>query len=143
MKKASWILLALVGALTLLGSLASLTVAYRGGSDPLLPAGPTIEEVAAGRPEVHTALRARRATAAAYAAAYAALVLAVILGPYRRGDTWAWWALLTASVVLAVLVALRVPMLGTKAGVAAGLTQLAVVVVALLLDVRRLQAARA
>jgi hypothetical protein len=40
-------------------------------------------------------------------------------------------------------VALRVPMLGTKAGVAAGLTQLAVVVVALLLDVRRLQAARA
>ena len=140
MKTASWILLALVGTLTLLGSLASLTVAYRGGPDQLLPDGPTVDEVAAGRPEVATALRARRATAAAYAATYATLLLAVVLGPYRRGDTWAWWALLSASVVLAVLVALRAPMLGTQAGLPVGLVQLAVVVVALLLDVKRLRA---
>jgi hypothetical protein len=39
MKTASWVLLAIVGVLTLLGSIASLFTAYRSGApDPLTPA---------------------------------------------------------------------------------------------------------
>ena len=139
MKKASWVLLALVGVLTIFGGLASLTLAYSGRTDPLA-AGATVEGVSAGNPELATALRARRATAAAYAVAFGTLFLAVVLGPYRGGDRWSWWALLTASAVLAVLAVLRIPMLGTRRGTAAAALQLAVVVVALLLDVRRVRA---
>jgi hypothetical protein len=89
---------------------------------------------------VATAIRARRGTAAAFAAAYGVLFLAVVLGPYRRGDAWSWWALLASSVTLAILTAIRVPALGTRAGAGTGLVQLAVVVVALLLDVSRVRA---
>ncbi len=78
MKTASWILLALVGALTLLGSLGSIGPA-------------SLAELSAGRPDVATAVRARRATAAAYGAGFATLLLLIARGPYRRGDVWAWW----------------------------------------------------
>jgi hypothetical protein len=103
----------------------------------------TLEDVAAGRSEVATAIRARRGTAAAFAAAYAVLFLAVVLGPYRRGDAWSSWALLAAALTLGILVMARVPALGTRAGAGTGLSQLVVVIVALLLDVRRLRAAPA
>ena len=143
MKTASWVLLAVAGALILLGSFASLFTAYTGGaSDPITPRM-TLEAVAAGRPEVATAIRARRGTAAAFAAAYAVLFLSVVLGPYRRGDTWSWWALLAAALTLGILIMARVPLIGTRAGAGTGLIQLVVVVVALLLDVRRLQAPQA
>jgi hypothetical protein len=139
MKTASWILLAIVGVLVLLGSLVSLSIAYRtGAQDPIAPRV-TLDDVAAGRPEVATALRGRRATAAAFAAAYAVLFLSIVLGPYRRGDTWSWWTLLAGSLTLAVLTAARVPALGTRAGAGTGLVQLAVVVVALLLDLGRVR----
>ena len=139
MKKASWILLVLVGALTLLGSFASLYTAYAGGApDPLTPSI-MLDDVAAGRPEVATAIRARRGTAAAFAAAYAVLFLAVVLGPYRRGDAWSWWTLLAAALTLGIFIMARVPALGTRAGAGTGLVQLTVVIVALLLDVRRLR----
>ncbi len=141
MKTASWVLLAIVGALMLLGSFASLFTAYRSAAPDALTPSITLDDVAAGRPEVATAIRARRGTAAAFAAAYAVLFLSVVLGPYRRGDTWSWWALLTAALTLGILIAARVPALGTRAGAGTGLVQLAVVIVALLLDVRRLRAA--
>jgi len=115
MKTASWIILVVVGTLTLLGSLFSLAIAY--GSvveDKIGPA--TLTELAAGRPEVATAVRARRATAAAYGAGFAALFLAITLGPYRRGDVWAWWALLAGTLVVSVLILLRVPFLGINLG---------------------------
>ena len=143
MKTASWVLLVLVGALILLGSFASLYTAYRSGAPDRFTPRMSLEDVAAGRPEVATAIRARRGTAAAFGAAYAVLFLSVVLGPYRRGDTWSWWALLTAAVTLGVLIMARVPALGTRAGAGTGLVQLAVVVVALMLDVRRLRAAPA
>ena len=143
MKTASWILLAVVGALMLLGSFASLYTAYATGApDPLTPSI-MLDEVAAGRPEVATAIRARRGTAAAFAAAYAVLFLAVVLGPYRRGDAWSWWALLAAALTLGLLIMARVPALGTRAGAGTGLVQLVVVVAALLLDVRRVRPAPA
>jgi hypothetical protein len=143
MKTASWILLAVVGALMLLGSFASLYTAYSSGApDPLTPSI-SLEDATTGRPEVATAIRARRGTAAAFAAAYAVLFLSVVLGPYRRGDAWSWWALLAAAVTLGILIMARVPALGTRAGAGTGLVQLVVVIVALLLDVRRVRAARA
>jgi hypothetical protein len=139
MRKASWIVLAVAGALTLLASLGSLFTAYRPSAPDALIPGTTLDDVAAGRPEVASALRARRGTAASFAAAYAVLFLSIVLGPYRRGDTWSWWALLAGAVTLAMLVALRIPALGTNAGVGAAFTALGFVVLGLLLDVGRVR----
>jgi hypothetical protein len=137
MKTASWVLLALVGALTLLGGLASASFAYRSENDQL--GGAKLTELASGRPELATAIRGRRATAAAYAAAYAALLLAVVLGPYRRGDVWAWWAILASTLVLAAISLARAAFLATGLGAGAAGIELAVVAVALLLDAGRLR----
>ena len=121
MKKASWIILVVIGALTLLGSLFSVGVAYFSVlEDKIGPA--TLAELSAGRPEVATAVRARRATAAAYGAGFATLFLAITLGPYRRGDVWAWWALLAGTLVVSVLILLRVPFLGINLGAPAAVT---------------------
>ena len=143
MRKASWILLAIVGALTLVGGFASLFTAYRSGAPDALTPRISVDDLTAGRPEAATAIRARRSTAASFAAAYGVLFLFVVLGPYRRGDRWSWWALLAAALTLGILIAARVPFLGTRAGAGTGLVQLAVVVVALLLDVGRVRAPRA
>ncbi len=143
MKTASWVMLAIVGALMLLGSFASLYTAYSGSAPDALTPSITLDDAAAGRPEVATAIRGRRGTAAAFAAAYAVLFLAIVLGPYRRGDTWSWWTLLAGALTLGVLIMARVPALGTRAGSGTGLVQLVVVVVALLLDGRRVRTARA
>ena len=142
MKRASWILLAIVGALTLLGSIGSLFTAYRPSAPDALTPTTTIDDITAGRTDVATAIRARRGTAAAFAAAYSVLFLSIVLGPYRRGDTWSWWTLLAGAATLAVLTAARLPALGTSAGAATGLIPLGVVVVALLLDVGRVRAPR-
>ena len=143
MKTASWVILTIVGVLVLLGSIASLYTAYAPGTgarDQLGP-GASVHDVEAWRPEIATAIRARRGTAAAFAAAYGVLFLAFVLGPYRRGDAYAWWAILAGALTLGVLTAIRVPALGTRSGAGTGLVQLAVVVVALLLDVSRLRKA--
>lgn len=137
MKTVSWVMLAIVGALTMLASMASCYVAYRASDDQIGPV--RLSQVAGGQPELATALRARRGTAAAYAGAFAALFLAITLGPYRRGDTWAWWALLGGTAFLAVVILLRVPLLDTKAGAGAGLITLVVVGLALALDAGRLR----
>ena len=146
MKRASWIILTVVGALTLLGSLVSLGIAYGSVQDQIGPA--TLDELSLGRPEVAVALRARRATAAAYGAGFATLFLAITLGPYRRGDGWAWWALLAGTLVVSGLILLRVPLLGIQLGAAAAVTgagtalaslvQVAVAGLGLALDVGRL-----
>ena len=120
MKTASWIILGVVGTLTLLGSLASLGIAYGSVRDQIGPA--SLTELSVGRPEVATAVRARRATAAAYAAGFATLFLAITLGPYRRGDVWAWWALAAGTLVVSVLILLRVPFLGIRLGTPATVT---------------------
>jgi hypothetical protein len=136
MRIASWVLLALVGSLNLLGSLGSSWVAYQSGQDQFGKV--SLSELTAGRPEVATALRARRGTAAAWSAGFATLFLSIVLGPYRRGDVWAWWALLAGALVVSLLYLARIPFLGTTAGAAAGGTLIGTVIVGLLLDVRRL-----
>jgi len=95
------------------------------------------------------AVRARRATAAAYGAGFGILFLLVSVGPYRRGDVWAWWALLVGMSVVSVLILLRVPLLRVPsagsslvagAGTAVGsLIQLAIVGVGLALGAGRLR----
>ena len=138
MKKASWILLAvLAAAITLLG-LVSAARAYRTGDDYGI-GGLRVSKVAGGDSGVATALRGIRGTSAAYAAAYGVLFLAVVLGPYRRGEVWAWRALLAAGLTQFVLVLLRVPALGTQLGVAPAVTQVSFLVVGLLLGVGRLK----
>ena len=146
MKNASWIILTLTGGLTLLGSLVSLGIAYGSVQDQIGRA--TLAELSVGRPDVAIALRARRATAAAYGAGFATLFLAITLGPYRRGDVWAWWALFAGILVVSGLILLRVPLLGIQLGTAAAVTgagtalasiiQLAVAGLGLALGMRRL-----
>ena len=137
MKTTSWVILVIVGALMLLGSLASLGRAYISAEDQIGAA--SLAELSAGRPELAAAVRARRATAAAYAAGFATLFLAITLGPYRRGDVWAWWALLAGTLVVSLLILLRIPFLGTRLGAPAALIQLVVVGLGLALGAGRLK----
>ena len=138
MKKASWIVLAVLGAAILAISLVSAYHAYTVTDDYRV--GPLrVSEVAGGDAAVTTALRAIRGTSAAFGAAYGVLFLAIVLGPYRRGEVWAWNALLAAGLTLFVLIALRMPILGTQLGLGAGGTPLVILVIGLLLDVGRLR----
>lgn len=135
LRTVSWVLLVIVGGLILFGALVSVQTAYWG----MFPVGGvSIEKIAGGQTEVLLGLRGARGTAAAWAAAWAALFLFVVLGPYRRGDVTTWWGILASTLVLGVVVALRVPVLGIQAGTGTPLVLLVVVIVALLLDVKRL-----
>ncbi len=138
MKTASWILLVLVALLIALASVVSLFIAY--AADP--STDPLVAQLATDHPEAVAALRGRRGTAASFALAFSALFVAVVMGPYRRGEVWSWWALLLSTTLFAVSVLLRVPLLQTWLGSGAGAAVLAVVVVALLLDVKRLSQSR-
>jgi hypothetical protein len=138
-RKASWILLTVIAVLVLVGSTVSASLAYSARPYPIGPA--QLDEVAAGRAAVATALRGIRGTAAAFAAAYGALLLCVVLGPYRRGETWCWWAILIAAVVLFAVAAARQPLLGTTLGIATPSIHLGLVLLALVLDGGRLEAA--
>ena len=138
MKKISWIVLAVAGTAFILISLVSATHAYNTNDDYRI-GGVRVSNVAAGREAVATALRGIRGTSAAFATAYGVLFLAIVLTPYRRGDVWAWWALFAGSVTVLVIALLRAPFLSTTLGASAGVSQFALTIVGLLLDVRRLK----
>ena len=138
LKMLSWILLALVGGLTLFASLTSVGVAYFAEDDPMGNVMP-LSELAGDRDDVATMLRARRGTAAAYGAGYGLLFLIIALVPYRRGDVWAWWAILLGTIVTCGIILLRNPVLGTNLGLGAATIPLAVCGIALLLDVSRVR----
>ena len=135
LRTASVVLLVLVGALVLLGSVGSASLAYF-GDYPI--AGVSVREIAAGREALLTGLRGVRGTSAAWGAAWAVLFLASVLGPYRKGDIATWWGLLASTLTVGLVVGARVVFLGTSAGTGAPLVLLTVVVVALLLDVKRI-----
>jgi hypothetical protein len=138
MKKASWILLTILGSAITFFSLVSAVHAY--WTDDDYRVGPLrISEVAPGDLRVATALRGIRGTSAAFGAAYGVLFLAVVLGPYRRGEVWAWKALLLAGLTQSALVLLRIPFLGTQHGVSVAVTPIVLLVVGLLLDAGRLK----
>ena len=142
MKKASWILLTVLGVAITFFSLISAVHAYRTGDDYGI-GDSRVSKVAGGDAGVATALRGIRGTSAAFGAAYGVLFLTVVLGPYRRGDVWAWKALLIAGLTQFVLVLLRIPILGTQLGVSAATTPVVLLVLGLLLDVGRMRGAGA
>lgn len=123
---ASWIILLVVITAIALLSLQSLRIAYTGNQDNLTT-GFTLEHLRAAGDQIREhggedavkAFKGRRATAATWALAYGLLALIVVLGPYRRGERWAWWALLISLGVSQLLSILRAPMLDTTLGVGA------------------------
>ena len=136
MKKASWIVLLVVGVVILGLSLISTGVALRGD----WPIGPTtLVELEAAVPGTGVPLRGARGTAAAFGAAYGVLFLTIVLGPYRRGEAWAWWGLLGSSLVLAALILLRVPLIGTTLGMPSAIVPLGLVLLGLGLDLGRVR----
>jgi len=139
LRSVSWVLLALVGVLVLVGSLNSASIAYRGD---FRVGGAAVGEIAAGREGVLLGLRGARGTAAAWAAAWAVLFLALVVGPYRRGDVATWWGILASVLVLGAVAGARVVFTHVQTGTGEPLVLLVVVLVALLLDVRRLTGAR-
>ncbi|MGE0456103.1 MAG: hypothetical protein AB7O37_22865 [Vicinamibacteria bacterium] len=140
LRTASWILLTALGTFVLLVSLLSTYLAYRGN---YAVGGTAVGAVAAGREEVLLGLRGIRGTSGAFGAGYAVLFLSIVLGPYRRGETWAWWSLLAALILPCLLIVVRLPLLGAHLGVQAGLQQCGIGVAALLLDISRLRSAQA
>src|SRR5262245_31603212 len=90
---ASWVLLLVLAAAVAFLSITSTMNAFGGSPDALTP-GFTVEQLSAVNQEAATAMRGRRVTAATWALGYALLLGAVVLVPYRRGERWAWWALL-------------------------------------------------
>lgn len=135
---ASWVLLFVVLAAVALLSVQSLRIAYLGPQDNITTEY-TLEQVrATAGEEAVKALRGRRATAATWALGYALLGLAVVLGPYRRGERWAWWALLVSLGLSQLLSLARVPLLVTKLGGGAPSVLLAVTLLALLMGAPRL-----
>jgi len=135
LRTVSWVLLTIVGLLTLLASCVSAQLAYW-GTFPI--GGVEIAEIAGDNNDLLLGLRGARGTAAGWAAAWSTLFLVVVFGPYRRGDLTAWWGILASAIVLGVVVALRVPVLGIQAGAGAALVLLLWVILALLVDVKRL-----
>jgi hypothetical protein len=138
LRTVSWVLLAIVGVLVALLSLESANLAYRGD---FAIGGFAIGDVAGGREAVLLGLRGARGTAAAWCAAWAALFLVVVLGPYRRGDVATWWGILASTIVLGAVAGARVT-IGAQAGTEGPLILLVLVLIALLIDVKRLTAPR-
>lgn len=138
MRTVSWILLSVVSLLLLLGSVLSAGVAYLASPSNDIITGSTSLEDLTIEEDVATALRGRRGTAAAFCLAFTTLIAFIVLGPYRRGEVWSWWAILCSTLLLACLILLRLPTLGTSQGVSTGIAIFVVVLVALLLDVQRL-----
>jgi hypothetical protein len=135
MKKASWILLTLAAVSVIAVSLISAAHAYNTADDYGI-GGMRVSQVASGREAVRTGLRGIRGTSAAFAAAYGVLFLAIVLGPYRRGEAWAWWALLAGSATVLAIVLLRIPFLGTTLGSGAAVIPFTLTLLGLLLTVK-------
>jgi hypothetical protein len=135
---ASWVILSVVLAATALLAAQSLRIAYTGPQDNIAR-DYTLDQVrATGGEEAVKAVRGRRATAATWALGYALLGLIVVFGPYRRGERWAWWALLVSLGLSQLLSMLRAPFLATTHGAGAPGVILALALLALLAAVPRL-----
>jgi uncharacterized membrane protein YeiB len=134
---ASWVILFVVLTATAILAVQSLRIAYTGPQDNIAREY-TLEQVrATGGDDAVKAVRGRRATAATWALGYALLGLVVVLVPYRRGERWAWWALLVSLGLSQVLSLLRAPMIGTTQGIQTPSILLALTLLALLAGVPR------
>lgn len=132
--KIAWILLLVLGILIVLGGLGSLYVAYWGFGDA--PAGVQLSELAKVNPELPAALRGRRATAASLAVTCGILFAWMAATAFKKAERWAWYSLLSAVGIGAVLSLLRVAVVGTTAGIAGPGLILALLLVALAISYR-------
>ena len=130
----AWLMLLLMGVLLALGGLESLLIAYYGGGE-LIP-GMNSQELAAKNPDLPAALRGRRATAATLSITCGILVAWIASVPYRRGEKWAWWALLFSIGSGAALSIFRVQAINTRAGAGAAAIFLAWLLIALAISYR-------
>jgi hypothetical protein len=127
--KAAWIMLLVMAAVLVLGGLGSLATAYRTGNESI--AGFKSQDLARMNPELLSALRGRRATAASLSVMAGLLIAWIGTTAFRRGEKWAWWALLTSVGLGAALSLLRVMMLDLKLGAGNAAALLVWLVVAL------------
>ena len=135
---ASWVILLILSLFLTLGSAASMANAYFGETDQLSP-GVTLEQIrAAGGEEAVKAFRGRRATAATWALGAALLAIFVVVIPYRRGERWAWWALLAALGLSQFLSLARAVILGTTFGTGTPAIILAILLIGLLAGAPRM-----
>ncbi len=131
-----WALLLLLAAALTLLSINSTYIPLVSRPDGVT-SSVTIDDIGAKTsPEVATALRGRRVTAATWALAYGLILWGVLLFPYRRGERWAWWAVLLSVVASQLLSLARVPVLGTRQGAGASAALTGVALVGLLLGAR-------
>jgi len=135
---ASWVILLIVSGAIVLLSAESLWIAYTGGQDGLTSEYTLTQIGEQGGDHAVKAFRGRRATAATWALGYALLAIAVIWTPYRRGEKWAWWALLASLGLSQLLSLVRAIALGTTAGVSTPAVLLAFVLLGLLAGAQRL-----
>ena len=131
-----WALLLLLAAALTLLSINSTYIPLVARPDGVT-SSVTVDDIGAKTsPEVATALRGRRVTAATWALAYGLLLWGVLLVPYRRGERWAWWAVLLSVVVSQLLSLARIPMLDTQQGAAASAILIGITLVGLLLGAK-------
>ncbi|GEM_PF-636114 len=124
---ASWVILLALSAMLIFFSVNSLGVAYFGAADNLIAITEgeqmrvvgleKIKEIAGD--EGVKAFKARRATASTWAFGCAVLCAFIAFFPYRRGEKWAWWALLVALGLSQLLSLGRFVTLGTTSGAGA------------------------
>jgi hypothetical protein len=135
---ASWIILLVVSAAIVLLSAQSLRIAYTAQPDSLTREYTLNQIGEQGGDEAVKAFRGRRATAATWALGFGLLALAVTLGPYRRGERWAWWALLISFGVSQLLSLIRAIALATTVGAGTSGILLALVLLGLMAGVPRM-----
>jgi hypothetical protein len=135
---ASWVILLVLCAALVAASVASLSNALFSQQD-VLTHGVTLDQIrAAGGDEAVKAFKGRRVSAATWALACGLLAMWVVITPYRRGERWAWWALLISLGLAQLLSLARVPVLGTTSGAAAAGMVLAFLLLGLLAGVPRM-----
>lgn len=115
----SWVLFGALAVVTILLSLTSVLFAYANPDGDLIAGKFTPAEVANGDEELAAALSARRGTAAAFSLAYGILLLGATLRYRRKRCGLGWMA--GAGLANAVVILLRVPVLGIGWGVVTGL----------------------
>lgn len=129
---ASWVLLLVMSLGLVFISVLSLNVAFF-SQDTLVPGFTTDQLLTAGGEEVVKAFRGRRVTAATFTLGLGLLSAFVVFIPYRKGERWAWWALLTAILASQLLSLSRLVVLGTASGTTAAGILLAIFLLGLMM----------
>lgn len=129
-----WLLMLVIGLLITLGGLESMSIAYRATQDRI--AGVSLADLAKLSPDLPNAIRGRRATAASLAITSGLLICWVAAAAYKRGEKWAWYALLSSLGIGTILSILRIPLLGMSSGAGTPAVMGGVMLVALLISFR-------